>query len=394
MSNAAVGGGYDGAVLLRPDITSAFLPTAELSLDGLVLQASTTLMSVVGLPREQLVGRPATALCGTPDDVAALIGTVEAARSGASHGEVRLALRSGDGSSTSAVTLSWSLVRDATGTPASLHSLWIGPSGALPAAQAVVAHEQRWQALLENAADITWTADSDARVISVTSGALGQLGWELSQLTGACAFDFIHPEERGRFVAAWERLVSTSSRQEVVDCRVHRADGGWTWMRETLTDLRDQPHVRAIVGNVVDITRWHHEKQARARQQAHLRARFEQSSVPQATVDVRGCLSAVNDALGRLVGQPAGMLLDQPVGVLTHPADTGQLEQALQQVLSGQRASAQAEGTVTGPSGRAVPVLADLTVLRDEQDLPAGVAMFWHDLTRLRDAEARQRQQE
>ena len=53
---------------------------------------------------------------------------------------------------------------------------------------------------------------------------------------------------------------------------VRRADGGWNWMRQTLTDLRDDPHVRSIVGNGVDITPWHEERQARARQEAHLRA--------------------------------------------------------------------------------------------------------------------------
>jgi PAS domain S-box-containing protein len=258
----------------------------------------------------------------------------------------------------------------------------------------VLANEARWRSLLEHAADITWTADDDGSITSATPGVLEQLGWHPEDLVGANAFGFVHPDERQQFQLAWDRLISGVSRQEVVECRVARADGGWTWMRETLTDLRDDPNVGAIVGNVLDITTWRHERLARARQETHLRARFEQSSVAWATVDLEHRLVAVNQALTVLVGRPSARLLDQPVDSLHHPGDSGAFTRSLQQVLTGELDHAQAEAALTGPDGRLVPALADLTLLRDERGRATGVALFWHDLSRLRQAEQRHRQQE
>lgn len=365
----------------------AGLATTKVTLCGRLQQVDAPLLLLVGAEGEQLVGRPAADLCATRDDVRALQDVLLTAGSGTDGGEARLQLARRD-EAPLPVHLVWSLVRDLQGAPSHLRCVW------LPDLAAQAADEARWRSLLENAAAITWTADADGSVRWVTPGALDQLGWQAERLAGTCAFDFVHPEEQELFRAAWDRLVSSSSRQEVVECRVRRSDGGWTWMRQTLTDLRDDDDVRAIVGNVADITRLRHERRARVRQETHLRARFEQSRVPQATVDVRGFLVAANDALAALVGQPAAMLLDQPACGLAHATDHGLVDRALAQVLSGELDSAQAEGILIGRAGRRVPVLADLSLLRDEDGQPAGVALFWHDLSRLREAEERQRQQE
>jgi diguanylate cyclase (GGDEF)-like protein/PAS domain S-box-containing protein len=364
-------------------------PTATLSLAGELLQTSHGLLSLLGA-EAQLAGSCIQKLGSTAADREALSAMIAAACDGVDGDEAAVQLLV-PGRPPLPVSICWSLVRDSRGAPSYLRSAWfVDHTGQ----QDILGHEARWRALLEHAADITWTAEADGRITSATDGMLDQLGWRQDELSGACAFDFVHPGEQHTFRVAWDRLVSGSSRREVVECRVARADGGWTWMRETLTDRRGDPHVRAIVGNVLDITTARHERLARARQDAHLRARFEQSSVPQATVGPDLLLSAVNDALSTLVGRPAALLLDQPVEVLHHPDDPGRFARSLADLFSGRRDNEQAEATLAGPDGRALPVLADLTLLRDEAGRPAGAALFWHDLSRLRLAEQRQRQQE
>ncbi len=387
MSRTGAGTPHGVDALPHLDVEQAALPTALLSPDGRLLQVSRSFATLLQLPFEQLAGQSAADLCSDIEDRAALLRALDSAETGQLAGEVDLRL-SGGREQEQVVVMTWSLLPRGADTQPVLRSVWF-PTGLSP-----VASEARWQSLLHNAADITWTADAEGRITSATTGVLDQLGWEFRQIDHACAIDFVHPHEQEAFRAAWERLVTRTSRQEVVECRVRRADGGWTWMRETLTDLRDDPYVRSIVGNVVDITQWHHERQARARHEAHLRARFEQSLVPQATVDVRGLVVAANDALGTLIGQPAGMVLDQPLAVLAHPLDPGLVDRAVAQLLTGERQSTQVEGTLVGAAGRPVPVLADLSAFCNEHGSPAGVAVFWHDLTRLRDAEQRQRQQE
>jgi diguanylate cyclase (GGDEF)-like protein/PAS domain S-box-containing protein len=381
-------------VVLLPTSTpvAAGAPTATLSLTGELLQTSGALLHLIGTPDAQLVGSHIQDLGASNADRDALAAMIAAAGQGVDGDEAAVRLLT-PGRPPLPVSICWSLVRDPQGAPSYLRSAWFADD-ASTGEQDVLHNDARWRALLENAADITWTAETDGRITSATDGVLNQLGWRRDDLTGACAFDFVHPDERAEFGLAWERLVTGASRREVVECRVARADGGWTWMRETLTDRRGDANVRAIVGNVLDITTWRHERLARARQEAHLRARFEQSSVPQATVGPDLLLSAVNDALSALVGRPAALLLEQPVEVLHHPDDAGQFARSLADVLSGRRDNEQAEATLAGPDGRALPVLADLTLLRDERGRPSGAALFWHDLSRLRRAEQRQRQQE
>lgn len=374
------------------DVERAAVPTALLALDGRLLQVSASFADLVASTPEQLPGQPLHEVADDAEGCAALLRAVESAAAGQLAGEVRLPIRSRD--RVLDVVMTWSQLRIADDAACVIRSLWVPEERVRWPVPEQSAGDARWQSLLHNAADITWTADADGLITSATKGVLEQLGWELHEVADSLAIDFIHPQDQPGFAAAWKRLVSRTSRQEVLECRVRRADGGWNWMRQTLTDLRDDPHVRSIVGNGVDITPWHEERQARARQEAHLRARFEQSLVPQATVGVHGRLVAANEALGALIGQPGSALIDQPIGRLAHPADAGLVDRAVADLLSGKREAAQAEGVLTGSARRPVPVLVDLSLFRDEARNPAGVALSWFDLTRLRDAEQRQRQQE
>ncbi|GAB7191607.1 hypothetical protein NUM3379_23150 [Kineococcus sp. NUM-3379] len=253
--------------------------------------------------------------------------------------------------------------------------------------------DSRWRALLAHAADVTWTAEADATITWATWSLEGQLGWGLDEVTGRCAFDFVHPEDRPAFREAWQRLTSGTGQQVVLECRIARADGTWRWVRETLTDLRPDPSVGAVVGNVVDITDRRLEQRARERQESRTRAVFEQSHVPQATVDAAGRLSAVNAALCDLLGRRREELLGRAVTDLHHPDSPVVPGRSVADVLTGRQA-VQVERLLLRPDGPPVPVLVDVTPLHDADGTPDGAVSIFHDLTALRDSERRRAEQE
>ena len=376
--------------------TQATLPMALLSLEGAVLVVNPALCKLVGRPSEDVEGRSFLSWACDDDTASAATAALEAARTGERGGEVVQQLRTLDGSVLQ-VRVWWTLVRDDEGGPPYLTAVFVDDTERLQAQRRLEASEARWRALLMHAADVTWTAEDDGTITWATSALTAMLGWQIEDVTGTRAVDWVHPDDREVFCASWERLVRREATQEVLECRVARAEGGWSWLRETLTDLRDDPYVGAIVGNVVDVT----EHRRRARQQARtdeiLRARFERSNVPQLFVDLSGRITAANASACAITGR-SGDALDEllglPLQALTHSTDPGAADLVLHSILSGATESAQVERVLCGPGGRPLPVRVDVAVLRDERGEPYGAGAYLYDLTSLRDAEDRRQRQE
>lgn len=128
--------------------------------------------------------------------------------------------------------------------------------------------------------------------------------------------------------------------------------------------------------------------------EAALRARFEWSQVPQTVVDPDARYLAVNDAFCSLVGVSREQLLGRRMSEFSHPREACDSDEVVTRLLAGEVVTAQVERTLRGADARPIPVLGDLTVVRDEQGQPRAVASFAQDLTSLRAAERRQQRQE
>src|SRR4051794_792668 len=364
------------------------MPTAGVALDGLLLDANDAFGRLVGQESASLVGRQLTDLC--VDGTAPMRMFLDVA-AGIDGGEVELDLRRAADSALR-VTAVWTVARDARGVGkhVTLVCAEISPRRDIRVAESAA----RLRSLIAHAPDTTWTADENGVVTSATDGVLTPLGWDVDQVVGQSAFYFIHPDDLPRFRAAWDRIVSGAARQESLECRARHGDGGWSWVRETLTDLRDDPAVRSIVGWAADIADSHRDAELRAQYEQHFRAGFERSSVPQAILDTSAVLAAVNDAYCNLLGRTREDLIGRPIKEMNHPRDGGDADAAVRRLLSGELEAAQLERYVTGVDGSAIPVLTDLSLLRDADGAPAGVALFWHDLSQLRDVEQKAQQQQ
>ena len=130
-------------------------------------------------------------------------------------------------------------------------------------------------------------------------------------------------------------------------------------------------------------------------QAARYRARFEQSRLPQLECDVDGRLILVNDALCRLVGRSREELIGCPASALNCDGEPGTADRRLHALLAGECESAQYERILRGPSGEPLPVLVDVSLLRDKDGTPLGAASYYQDLRALHESERlRRRQQE
>jgi|HubBroStandDraft_6_1064221.scaffolds.fasta_scaffold66936_3 PAS domain S-box-containing protein len=73
-------------------------------------------------------------------------------------------------------------------------------------------------------------------------------------LVGQSMLTKTHPDDQGRVMEAFSRLLSDPSQSVTVEYRVSDAQGRWCWLEVELTDMLDDPDVQAIVLNSRDIS--------------------------------------------------------------------------------------------------------------------------------------------
>ncbi len=250
-----------------------------------------------------------------------------------------------------------------------------------------------WRSVLDNAADLVLVLDEDGTVESAGGRLHAAAG---RALPGRSVFSIAHPADAAALRRAWDALAPSAPRHSLVlrAPAVPPGEDRWRWVSVTLVALPAVTGVRRVVALVADAHHSQLDRQARREHERRYRSRFEQSAVAQSICDRTGVVVEVNDALCRMLGVPRGLLLGRQPRSVLHARDSGAADAVLDEVLAGHRDHARLERVLAGPGGRALPVLCDVTLLRDEDGRPDGLACSWQDLTALRAAERRRRQQE
>jgi diguanylate cyclase (GGDEF)-like protein/PAS domain S-box-containing protein len=123
-------------------------------------------------------------------------------------------------------------------------------------------------------------------------------------------------------------------------------------------------------------------------------ARFEQSTIPQTTLDLTGRLVDANQAFCQLVDRSLDRLVGRHVRELGDRAEGRKTAALVSRLLAGTVDQVQVERMIRGTNGRPVQVLAHASALKDASGQRIGAVAYLHDLTALRDVEQRRQQQE
>jgi diguanylate cyclase (GGDEF)-like protein/PAS domain S-box-containing protein len=358
---------------------SSAVPCASVTPSGTVVRVDAAFVAPLGLTADELTGTRLDALGRTPADVAAIADFVTTA-AGSAAARVQATLRCADDGELRA-----ELVAMRHGDE--LTVVLIDETARVVAEQDLASSERRWLSLARNATDIVFTMSSAGLLKSVTSALPRQLGWAVEDVVGQPGLSFVHPDDRPIADALWLAVSRRESRQETIEVRLVHADGTGSWARLVITDLRDDPDVQAVVGNVTDITAQKIAENRRHHEETRFRARFDQSRLPQTMESADGTFEAVNDAFCQLVGRTRMELLGSSPTDIIHPddVDAGALGVAL--LLERGVDFARIDRLLLHADGRPVPVHADLTLLRDEDGRPSGCSAAIQDLRPLRDSE-------
>lgn len=356
-------------------------PCATVTLSGTLLTVDRSLAELLHGNHHQLVGRRFDTLAASVADAATIAACLRTVAVGASAGQIRVVLTTEDQRD-----INVHLV--VTPRPdESLTIVVIDETARIDAEHDLARLQRRWLSLLRNSTDILFTADSAGTLTSVTSALPERLGWAVEDVVGRTGLGFVHPDDQPQAHQAWLEVFSRQQLQVRLDVRLIHVDHSVTWARLVLTDLRDDPDVLSVVGNLTDITEQKTQEARRLHEESRFRARFDRSRLPQAMQSVDGTYDAVNDAFCALVGRAREELIGQRAAAITHPDDPGAAEAAITELRRGDVEWVQVDRLLINAEGQPVPVRIDATLLRDAHGHPSGCAASLQDLRPLRDSE-------
>jgi PAS domain S-box-containing protein len=131
--------------------------------------------------------------------------------------------------------------------------------------------EQRFESLVEQSNDIISVVDADG-VFGYQSPSVERiLGHDPEGVIGTKAWDYIHPDDRGRVRETFEQWIGIQKAPEPVEYRARHADGSWRWMEARGNNQLDNPAVEGYIVNSRDIT----DKKERKQELQDLKRQYE-----------------------------------------------------------------------------------------------------------------------
>ncbi len=114
--------------------------------------------------------------------------------------------------------------------------------------------ERRFRALVEESWDAIALFGPDGTILYGSTATTRLLGYELAEFVGRNALELIHPDDRSAVLLRLEEVTTQPRRRVQVAARVQHKNGHWRHLEGVLTNLLDDPSIRAIVNNYRDVT--------------------------------------------------------------------------------------------------------------------------------------------
>jgi PAS domain S-box-containing protein len=118
----------------------------------------------------------------------------------------------------------------------------------------VIKNEMRFRALIEKSADMKTLSTSEGEMIYCSPSITKVLGYTQQEFLHTSAFNFIHPDDIAAYRKKRNEILKTPGKSFYGQNRFLHKNGNWVWCEGTLTNLLNDPAVKAMVSNFRDIT--------------------------------------------------------------------------------------------------------------------------------------------
>jgi PAS domain S-box-containing protein len=207
--------------------------------------------------------------------------------------------------------------------------------------RALIDSERRFRALLDRTGDVFVLSDRHGHVEFVSASAQRTAGVDPAAFVGRPLRDLVVASDRPLLDRAVARALREPGSAIPFRLRVQHADGSDRMFEATCTNLLDDSAVRALVSVLRDISDQEASQRAlfeselaRRRTEARFRAVVESGADAVKLVDACGVILYASPSISLVFGFTADDLLGKAVFELVHPEDAGALERTFAEVLA------------------------------------------------------------
>ncbi|MDY6793825.1 MAG: PAS domain S-box protein [Actinomycetota bacterium] len=193
------------------------------------------------------------------------------------------------------------------------------------AEEALRESEEKFRSLIERATDIIVILDGEGKVLYGSPSNRRILSYEEEGFVGRNVFEMVHPDDREKAIAVFERSTIAPGGIGQLDLRFETAHGDWRDLEVVGYNLLDDPCVRGVVINAHDITDRKLAEEALRESEEKFRLLSEQSMMGIIIIQ-EDMVKYANRAAEEIFGYGVDESMDWPPGEFTktiHPDDRG-----------------------------------------------------------------------
>ena len=202
--------------------------------------------------------------------------------------------------------------------------------------------EKHFRALVEHSLEEISLVSADGTLIFESPTTRRPLGYPPGSFVGGNLFELFHPDDRAAAIQLLEQVVGQPGGYEEALFRLRHMDGSWRWMEGVVTNLLDEPAVRAVVINYRDVTERKQAEETLRASEDRYRDLVNSSQDLICTHDLEGRILSVNPFAEQMLGYPTDTLLQMNLRDILTP----ETQNYFGRYLSNIRKHGIAEGTM------------------------------------------------
>ncbi len=155
-----------------------------------------------------------------------------------------------------------------------------------------------YRIVAENSHDGIIFLDQEGRIKQRTPSFLRISGYTDEERLGRTEMELVHPEDREKFLEAWNTVLERANYVMKSEYRILRKDGKWVWLETDMQNFLGNPEVNAVVLISHDVTSRKESEKSQMLQLAAMSAAADAIVI----TDIKGTIQYVNTSFTELTG--------------------------------------------------------------------------------------------
>jgi PAS domain S-box-containing protein len=177
--------------------------------------------------------------------------------------------------------------------------------------RALQQREKQFRAMIEHSSDGVILTRPETGIFYASPGLERVLGYTIDDLRGREPYEFVHHDHAEATRRSRSQMMHSPGKVVTIETMVRHKDGSWRWIENTISNLLEEPSVRAVVMNFRDIT----ERKLADAERSRLEQRLRQAQKMEAVGRLAGGIAHdFNNILGGILGYGEMLVEQTPAG--------------------------------------------------------------------------------